>query len=568
MIDALSKIWSLLTLVERRNAIVMLILVICMAGLETLGVLSIAPFLSVLARPEIIQENQWYRRIFHSMEFANHTEFIVAMGTFTMAIVVFSSIFKTITFHLMGRFINMRRHSLSVRLLNRYLNQPYEFFLSRNPSELTKNVLSEVDQIIFDLLQPLTMLVAQGAVAVAMIVLVLFYDPWMAILIVAAVGFLYASIYMAVRQQLKKSGRERQQADSDRYKACNEALGGIKDVKVNHAAASYLQGFSSASHKFSRHSATAETLSQSPLYIVEAVGYSGLILISLFLLWRSGDMSKVLPALGLYGFAAYRLLPAVQIIYRGFSRLRFSSTALNSIYRDFSLPTPAERPPVDSFVPKKEIHLRDIHFSYPSRPDAKILAGVDIVIPANSTVGIIGKSGAGKSTVMDILLALLKPQSGALTVDGVEIDSASESSWQRSIGYVPQHIYLADVSLAENIAFGVAPENINMQAVERSARMAQIHDFAVNELPQGYLTLVGDRGVRLSGGQRQRVGIARALYRDPPVLCMDEATSALDMHTEKAVNDAIRSLSGLKTVVIIAHRETSLENCDVIINLG
>ncbi len=546
----------------------MLILVVCMAGLETLGVLSIAPFLSALARPGIVEENQWYRAFFERFGFSRNTEFIVVLGMVTMVIVVTSSVFKTLTFHFVWRFIHLRRHSLSTRLLSVYLKQPYEFFLSRNPSELTRNVLSEVDQIIFDILQPLTMLFAQGAVAVAMVVLVFFYDPWMAIFIVAAVGILYASIYMAVRQRLAIIGRARQQADSDRYKACNEVLGGIKDVKVAHAAKSYLQGFSRASHEFSRHSAMAETLSQSPLYIVEAVGYSGLILISLFLLWRSGDMAQVLPALGLYGFAAYRLLPAVQIMYRGFSRLRFSSAALENIYRDVSLPTPVEQPSRDFFVPKDEICLRNIHFSYPSSPETPVLAGIDIVIRANSTVGIIGRSGAGKSTVMDILLALLKPQVGALTVDGVVIDSANEASWQRSIGYVPQHIYLADVSLAENIAFGIAPEHIDMQAVERSARMAQIHDFAVNDLPQGYSTLVGDRGVRLSGGQRQRVGIARALYRDPPVLCMDEATSALDMHTEKAVNDAIRSLSGLKTVVIIAHREASLKDCDAVVTIG
>lgn len=567
MIDALSKLWTLLTPEERRGAVLMLILVICMAGFETLGVLSIAPFLSVLARPEIIQENQWYGIVFEKFEFKNKNDFILILGIATMVIVVVSSVFKIFTFHSMGRFIHMRRRALGTRLLNVYLNQPYEFFLSRNPSELTKNVLSEVDQLVFDLLQPLTMLLAQGAIATAMIILVFLYDPGMALFIVSVVGCLYAFIYMLVRKRLSRIGEARQIADAQRYKSCNEALGGIKDVKVAHAVNSYLRGFSQASHEFSRHSATSETLSQSPLYIVEAVGYSGLILISLFLLWRSGDMAQVLPALGLYGFAAYRLLPAVQIMYRGVARLRFSSATLENIHRDMCLPIPVEHQSQESFIPMHEISLDKIRFSYPSSADNLILSDVNIVIPANSTVGIVGKSGTGKSTVMDILLALLKPQSGTLMVDGVVIDSTNEAKWQRSIGYVPQHIFLADVSLAENIAFGIPVEDIDMQAVERAARTAQIHDFAMNELPQGYRTLVGDRGIRLSGGQRQRVGIARALYRDPPVLCMDEATSALDVDTEKSINEAIRKLSGIKTVIVIAHREASLTICDLIIKI-
>lgn len=568
MTDAFQKIWSLLTLVERRKAMLLLILVICMAGLETLGVLSIAPFLSVLARPNIIQENKWYREIFEEFGFLNNADFISVLGFVTIAIVIFSSAFKVITFHFVVRFIHMSRHSISTRLLHVYLHQPYEFFLTRNPSDMAKNVLSEVDQIVFDLLQPLTMLLAQGAIAIAMVLLVFIYDPLMAIAIVVTVSLLYYCIYMLVRKRLARTGAARQQADSSRYKASNEALGGIKDVKMAHATREYIKGFSRASHEFSRNSAAAETLSQSPLYIVEAVGYSGLILISLFLLWRSGDMAQVLPALGLYGFAAYRLLPAVQIMYRGIARLRFSSAALENIHKDISLPILLEKNTQSSMCPRREICLRDVYYSYPASPEEFILSGINITIPANSTVGLIGRSGAGKSTVMDILLALVKPHSGSVIVDGVVIDSENQSEWQRSIGYVPQHIYLADVSLAENIAFGVALENIDMQAVERAARIAQIHDFAINELPQGYYTLVGDRGIRLSGGQRQRVGIARALYRDPPVLCMDEATSALDARTEQELNDAIRVLSGLKTVVIIAHREASLKNCDQIVTIG
>lgn len=568
VITLLGKVWSLFTASERRSAVLMLVMIVLMAFAETLGVVSIMPFLSVLGRPEIVQENAWLQWLYAASGAEDSRRFIVMLGLMSMAVVLLSSAFKTVTFHLVNRFVHMLRHSISARLLSRYLHQPYEFFLERNPSSLAKSVLSEADQITFDLLQPLSMLIAQGVVVLAMVVLVFVYDPVMAVCIVAAVGTLYGAIYLLVRRRLSLIGQARVEANTGRYQSCNEALGGIKDVQVTHSAAAYSDAYSRHSREFSRHSATAETLSTSPLYIVEAVGYSGLILIALFLLIRSNDIAHVLPALGLYGFAAYRLLPAAQIMYRGFARLRFSTALLDSIQHDLALPV--SPPPAGDRVlaPQREIRLQGIRYAYPSAPNKPVLDGLDLVIPANTSLGIAGKSGAGKSTAMDILLGLLQPQAGVLSVDGTPVTPANVADWQRAIGYVPQHIYLADASVAENIAFGVPTEHIDLQAVERAARAAQIHGFVANELPSGYETRVGDRGILLSGGQRQRVGIARALYRDPPVLLMDEATSALDAATEEAVNAAIRSLSGSKTIVVIAHREASLQACDRVISLS
>lgn len=565
MITILRKVWALLTLQERRKALLITLLVILMALAETAGVLSIMPFLSVLGRPEIVHENVWLRRLYHALGVDSTRKFIIALGLMSIVVVVLSSAFKTVTLHLVNRFVHFQRHSLSSRLLSRYLRQPYEFFLTRNSSELGKNVLSEVDQLIFELLQPLTMLVAQGAVVLAMLVLVVSYDPRMALAIIATVGLLYGAIYLLVRRRLSKIGRERQVANKLRYQACNEALGGIKEAKVTRTADIWLGTFAKSSREFSRHAATAETLSTSPLYIVEAVGYSGLILISLALLVRSDDIAHVLPALGLYGFAAYRLLPAVQVMYRGFARLRFSSAALDNIHHDLLLAEDTLPRGDDTLHPQREIRLDGVRYAYPSSQGKPILDELNLVIPANTSVGITGPSGAGKSTVMDVLLGLLKPQAGSLSVDGIPITTDNVAAWQRAIGYVPQHIYLADASVAQNIAFGVPSERIDMRAIERAARAAQIHDFIASELPQGYNTHVGDRGIRLSGGQRQRVGIARALYFDPPVLLMDEATSALDAATEDAVNTAIRELAGRKTIVVIAHREASILNCHKVI---
>lgn len=564
----LQKVWRLFTPSQQRKALTMILLVILMAGLETVGVLSIAPFLSVLARPEIVEESKWLQMAYQGGKFKDFSSFITVLGIFTMLIVVFSSVFKTLTFHLVGRFVHMQRHSLSSRLLSTYLHQPYEFFLSRNPSELAKNVLSEVDQLVFDLLQPLSMLIAQGMVVGAMVILVFSYDPLMAISIVLVLSLLYGAIYLLVKKRLVRIGADRQVADASRYQKSIEALNGVKDVKVANATDAYLKDFSRSAHEFSRHSATAETLSHSPLYIVEAVGYSGLILVALALLWRSGDIAHVLPALGLYGFAAYRILPAVQIIYRGVARLKFSSAALDNIEKDLRLEVQSSSEISNPIIPKDEIRLENISYSYPGVSNKLVIKDFSVNVKANTTVGIVGPSGAGKSTLMDIFLGLIHPQQGSLLVDGIPIVGDNSRAWQRAIGYVPQHIYLMDATVAENIAFGVDPSLIDMKAVERAARAAQVHDVVTNDLQHGYRTRLGDRGIRLSGGQRQRIGIARALYRDPPVLFMDEATSALDRQTEEALNKAIQELSGKKTIVLIAHRESSLQNCIEFISLG
>ena len=568
MINDLKKIWAIFTPAERRKAVWMLGLVILMAMAETGGVLSIMPFLSVLARPDVIYENVWLQWLYEAFEFQDARGFITALGLASIAIVLASSAFKTITLHLINRFIHLLRHAISSRLLSRYLHQPYEYFLLHNTSELRRNVLSEVDQLLFNLIQPVSQLIAQGAVVLAMLVLLFIYNPLTALCIIAVVGLLYGAIYVLVRKRLTRMGVERQAANGQRFQACNESLDGIKDVKITHSAAAYQGKFNHASREYSRHLAAGETLAQSPLYMVEAVGYTGLILIALMLMLQSGDIAQILPALGLYGFAAYRMLPSVQIMYRGFAKLKFSSAALAAVHHDMILPEDDTPAAANRLAPRKAIRLEHVSYAYPSTPDTPVLHGFDLIIPAGTSIGIAGASGAGKSTVMDLLLGLLAPQNGRLIVDDTPITADNVAAWQRAIGYVPQHIYLADASVAENIAFGVPSKDIDMQAVERAARAAQLHEFIVTELATGYDTRLGERGIRLSGGQRQRIGIARALYRDPPVLFMDEATSALDGQTENAVNEAINRLSGDKTILVIAHRQTSLRYCEKVIDLS
>ena len=568
MISDLKKVWAIFTPAERRKSVWMLVLVVLMALAETISVLSIMPFLSVLGRPEIVHESTFLQLIYEAGGFTNTRSFIFALGVGSILSVVGSSAFKTLTLHALNRFVHFLRSSISVRLLSRYVQQPYEFFLTHNPSILGKNVLAEVDQLLYGLIQPVSQLIAQGAVVLAVALLIFVFDPNTALGIVLALGLLYGTIYIFFRKYLTRIGSESLVANSGRYQICTEALSGIKDLKITQAANSYQATFNRASREFSRNQANIETLTQSPLYLVEATGFGLLVVLALLLLGRNNDIAHILPALGMYGFAAYRMLPSAQIMYRGFARLQFSSAALETVHQHLTLPKEAPASDVERLIPQREIRLSGIRYAYPSTPDKPILDGFDLVIAANTSTGIAGPSGAGKSTVMDLLLGLLKPQKGTVSVDGVPIDSTNVHSWQRAIGYVPQFIFLADASVAENIAFGIERNDIDMLAVKRAAEAAQIHEFIMEDLADGYDTAIGDRGIRLSGGQRQRLGVARALYNDPAVILLDEATSALDRETEEVLGEAVRAISTDKTVIVIAHKEASLLHCNRVVRIA
>ena len=475
------------------------------------------------------------------------------------------------TQYAVNRFASLQRHYFSTRLLKTYLQQNYEFFIQRNSATLAKNILSEVDQLIWTMILPALTLMSYGVVLLSMVGILLLYDPLMAIATAFVLGLFYASIYMLVRKKLTQIGQEFTQANKERYQTCQEALAGIKDVMINNAEHGYIKQFEESSRVFARHIATRETLGQVPLNVIETVGYGCLIGLAMLLVVSGKEVSHILPVLGLYGFAAYRMLPAAQNMYRAISQIKFSEQILSVLKPEFALEkdelTHIEKDSTQYLKFENSIRLEDISFAYPNRMESSILNNFSLEVKKNASLGIIGKSGSGKSTLMDIMLGLLFPQQGKVYIDAVELTADNITQWRDLVGYVPQNIYLADKSIAENIAFGVAKIDIDLKRVEFVARQAQIDDFIQSQLPLGYQTLVGERGVMLSGGQRQRIGIARALYKNPQVLFMDEATSALDTETEQAVNEAIQNLNGKMTMVIIAHRESAVAQCNQILKL-
>lgn len=568
------QILFLLTPKEKRRGVIVLVMVTIMAALETAGVASVIPFLSVLGNPDVVHTNPMLASFFDAGNFQSVDDFLLALGGIAFALILFSALFRTLTHYTMNRFIEMRRHSIAERLLETYLRQPYAFFLDRHSSDMAKTILSEVDQLVLYVFRPGVQMVAYGVVAIAIVILLVVVDPIVATGVAMVVGGAYALIFLFLRGLLSRIGSDRARANQERFTAAAEALGGIKDIKLLGREHAYLMRFRVPSIRQARHIATTQTLSQIPKFIIEAVGLGGIIALTLVLLATQGGttggaLGTVLPMLGLYAFAGFRLLPAAQHIYNGVARLRFGRAAVDGVYRDLrqrSALAEIRQEPPRSLTPKRSITLQGVSYTYPNAP-AAALKEIDVTIPVGTSVGLVGKTGAGKTTLVDVILGLLRPTEGAITVDGQPVTNANLRAWQKSLGYVPQEIFLTDSTVAENIALGVSPELINYRQVVQCAQMAQVHNFIIEELPNQYESLVGERGVRLSGGQRQRIGIARALYHDPSVLVLDEATSALDIVTEQAVMESIELLSRKKTVILIAHRQSTVKGCDQIVLL-
>jgi len=564
----LKKLISLLTKPERKRAGVLMGMILVMAFLDMLGVASILPFMAVLANPELVQTNAVLNTAFTtSRHIGIHTteQFLFALGVLVFVLLVTSLAFKALTTYAQIRFSLMREYSIGKRLVEGYLHQPYSWFLNRHSASLGKTILSEVSTVIENGMAPLMTLMAQSTVALALLVLLLVIDPLLALSVGVALGLAFATIFFALSGLLKRLGYARIQGNEERFTAISEAFGAAKEVKVGGLEQAYSQRFALPASIYAQSEASARVIAQLPRFALEAVAFGGMLLIILYLMAKSGSFAATVPVIALYAFTGYRLMPALQQIYYASAQLRFAGPALDILHKDL-ISLQAIDAPQDHHSPltlTQAITLSQVSYHYPNASQPA-LKGIDLNIPAHSTVGFVGATGSGKTTMVDVILGLLEPQEGHLSIDGQPLTATNRRKWQRTIGYVPQHIYLADDSVSANIAFGVHAKDVDQQAVERAAKIANLHEFVVSDLPQGYSTSVGERGVRLSGGQRQRIGIARALYHSPQLLILDEATSALDNLTEQAVMEAVNNLGHDITIILIAHRLSTVRQCDQI----
>jgi ABC-type multidrug transport system fused ATPase/permease subunit len=566
MLGIYSKLFDLLDKRDRRRFYMMLMLVIFSGLVEMVGVASILPFLAVVADPGIVERSERLASVYSTLGFNDTRSFQLFLGFIVLGFVSLGLIVRLGTLSALSHFNHMRSRSLSMRLFSGFLNQPYVWFLSRHSTNMTKSILSEVEKVVNEAMIPGMRIISQSVALTLLIGLLFFVNPTVALGASAGLGGIYAAIYFGIRRKMIWLGKKRSDANRLRYKVAHETLGGIKDVKLLGLEEVCVNRFDIPSRIFANTATKSAIYSEAPRYLLEAVAFGGMVLLVVGLVLQGNThITDIVPTIGVFAFAGLRMFPAMQQIYNSLAKMRFVGPMLDNVHRDIleTRNTPKAVAPgsVLAIRPKERLDLVDVHFAYP-KTDRSSLQGLSLSIAVNSTVGIVGGTGAGKTTTVDLILGLLTPTSGQVLVDDVVISGANVRGWQDVIGYVPQQIYLMDDTVAANIAFGVPREKRDLAAIERAARLAELHDFVIHELPKGYDTEVGERGVRLSGGQRQRIGIARALYHDPDVLILDEATSALDNLTERAVMEAVHNLSHRKTIIMIAHRLTTVRNCD------
>lgn len=535
-----------------------------LAELVTIG--AVVPFITLLARPEMAAELPVLQNLFAAMGWQNPEDLVLPMSLAFITIVILATATRLLLTYTSNKLIYAIGYDISVKLYRTILDQPYAYHIGQNTSEIIAGV-NKVQILLQRLLKPVMQGMVALIVATGILAALLIVDAATAL----AAGIVFVAVYWIIirlfRPRLRRNSQIISAAQGKRVKCIQEGLGGIRDVILDANQPYYVKSFASVDQRLRDAMATNAFLSQAPRYIVEMIGIALIVGLAFTLSLQPGGLVEALPVLGALALGAARLLPLIQQIYQAWASFSGNFKVMEDLLSLLALPHDQHRSGKAAELPfKHSLELQDIQFRY--GPDlAPVIEGLSVTIPKGARVGIVGKTGSGKSTLMDIVMGLLQPASGQLKVDGQIVDAARMPAWQDHIAHVPQHIYLSDASIAENIALGENPDQIDMERVRQAARQAQIADFIENHR-QGYDTRVGERGIQLSGGQRQRIGIARALYKsNANVLVFDEASSALDMSTEAAVMEAANQLDPNLTVFIIAHRVQTLEQCDLVLRL-
>lgn len=567
MFRRIKKLYQLLTKEQRRKLLGLQVLVVLMAFAEVAGVAAIGPFMAVVGDMSRLEGDGLLAQLYTASGFETPRQFLFWSGIAVLVALSGAAAISIYTVWRMSMFGAQIGAELSARLYKHYMQQPWLFHASGSSSQLTSLVAQETGRITKQIIQPLMEMNAKGVMAAVMATGIFLFNPVVAMAGLVIFGVAYFVLFRTVRHRLARNGKTVSKTNRQRFKLMNEGFGGIKDTLLLGRQADFNKRFEQASRKLGHAQGVTKALSQAPRYLMELVAFGAVIFLVLYLLAiHQGNLGSILPILSVYALAGFKLLPAFQLIYTSLAQVKANLAAFDSLEKDLvdsqdaSTGKPASE--AGKLSPKTSIALNNIHLSYPGKEE-KALNGLNIDIPVNQVIGLVGASGSGKSTAIDVLLGLIQPQQGQLEVDGNTLDGEQLRSWQNNVGFVPQAIFLADASIQENIAFGIPPEEIDPERVKKAAQMAHL-DELLERLPEGLETRVGERGIQLSGGQRQRIGIARALYDDAEVLVLDEATSALDGITEKLVMDAIHDFSGKKTIIMIAHRLATVKACNCI----
>jgi len=562
------KLLCLFTTRERWQIAGLFILILIGAGFETLGVGLVLPFISLLENPERVEEAGLLRWVYQAVGEPELRQFLIGASLGFIGIYLIKNAYLTGLTYLQCRFIYDKQVELGSKLFRAYLYSPYTFHLQRNSAELIRNLSAETPLFFSSVLNPGLLALTEITILACVVLLLLFLEPLTSLATVGGISLVTISFYRMIRLKLSELGKLRQYHQGQVIQTINQGLGGLKEAKVLGREQLFLDEYQSHTISSTHALQFAQIVSQMPRFFIELIAIMGLMFILVSVLVQGKNLSAVLPTLSLFAAAAFRLMPSINRILNSVTRIRFSSHAVHVIYHDLmelkAIEETARNTNRSGIGTRKQvletaIELRNVVYQYPGARDTS-LRDISLTIPKGTSVGFVGSSGAGKTTIVDVILGLLPPTEGHVLVDGQDIFQ-DLFAWQRSIGYIPQSTYLCDDTLRNNIAFGIPADEINENWIDSAVKSAQLTDL-VASLPQGLNTLVGERGVRLSGGQRQRVGIARALYHNPEVLVMDEATAALDNQTEAGVMEAVEKLSGEKTLIMIAHRLSTVRNCD------
>lgn len=556
------NVWRLLSQKEKIRAAVVLAMIVVGAVFEMLSVGVVVPVLIMLTSPS---DQGWltelFARAFNSQAGVNPS---IAAVLLLAAVYLVKNLYLSLQVHRQFAFSTEIHQALSLRLYRLYLSQPYAYHLKINSAMLLRNVTSEMGQFIL-VLNAFMLLTAEFLVVLAILALLLWYEPLGAISLISLFGCAGGVFVALSKSRTVRWGKERQYHEGQRIKQLQQGLSGIKEVVLFGCVDELVKQFQLHNSRSLRVLSLQNTFHQYPRFWLEIVSVFGFAVLVVSEVGRGAEFSALIPILGVFAAAAFRLIPSFNRMLGALQTIRFGRPSVEKIYEEVSsLPEPSvsvrpRRPSEMSQSAINEIRFDGVGFSYEGAEKATLF-DINVSIRRGEVVGVVGPSGSGKSTFIDLMLGLLLPTSGRINVDGLDVSNGAEE-WRSKVGYVPQSIYLTDDSLRRNIAFGRPDDEIDDAVIDAVIDAAQLRQF-VDGLPDGVRTIVGERGARLSGGQRQRIGIARALYNDPSVLVLDEATSALDTETETAVMEAVDALRGQKTIVIVAHRLSTLNGCD------
>jgi len=563
----LKKLWLQIDSSRKKQSISVLLLIVIASLFEVISVAAIIPFLAALTSPENLYNNNLMSPLIEFMGLSNPNQLIFPLTVIFISAVILAGIIRLTLLFVMTRFSFATGADISINIYKRTLYQNYSVHVDRNSSEVIDGIITKTNVVIGGVVTPVLTLISSFIMLLAITCALFMIDYKVALISLIGFSVIYSGVIFFTREMLRDNSKRIATESTAMIKSLQEGLGGIRDVLISGSQKFYSDLYIKSNLPHRIASGNNEFIGGSPRFIVEAIGMSLIAILAYSLTNREDGIISAIPILGALALGAQRLLPAIQQGYASYTMLQATKSSFEDVLELLEQPLPnfVDQPPEEPMLFNKDIELKKLSFNY-SNNLPWIFKSINLKIKKGARVGFIGRTGCGKTTLLDIIMGLFDPVEGEVLIDGNSINNLNVRSWQSNIAHVPQNVYLSDSSITDNIAFGIAKNKINIDKIKLAAKKAQISDMIEN-WKDGYHTFVGEHGDKLSGGQRQRIGIARALYRDANVLIFDEATSALDSGTEKAVMDSIDSLDDDLTIFIIAHRLSTLRKCDYVVEV-